>query len=317
MRGSHASTEAGSGGVAKTGTERRGATDRRQGRDRRVEAEAVQSERRIGFDRRTLRERRSGLGRERPASTTEAGSPGLELFAPRLRQLAHLDLSEAEAERHWGAIARHRRNLLDRLGRDVGDEVAALDYFLSINPRLTRPTVIESEALAAVERDAMTDGLTGLFNRRYLEAGLEREVRRFRRYGTTVSLILFDLDGFKNANDRYGHPVGDRALREVAGLVSRHLRAADIACRYGGDEFAVVLPDADGGNTWLAAERIRVDIGSHFVERQIAGCTLGLTVSAGLATIGEGCGTAESMLRLADRRLYGAKVAGGDRVAPG
>ncbi len=312
------------GGLAE---ERRGHGERRKGKSRRRENAHVSVERRIGFDRRALRDRRSGartsdgaqLGLSLPADAwpPDARPDDETAFAARLRQLTRLDLPEAEAERHWKAIARNRKILVERLGRDVGEEVAALDYFLNINPRMTRPALIESSTLVAFERDAMTDALTGLFNRRYLETGLRRELERCRRYGAKTSLLMFDLDRFKEANDRYGHLAGDLALKTLGELIGRHLRAIDIPCRYGGDEFAVVLPDADRGNAWLAAERIRVDVGCHFMEQKITGATLGLTVSAGLATYGEQGTTVEALVEAADRALYAAKLAGGDRVTPG
>ena len=307
-------------------TERRGPTDRRKGRRRQMD-KAVPLDRRTGFDRRTLRERRGMSSRQGGGVIPEwvaqslspaAPSPALSaLFRSRLRQLTRIELSEAEAERHGKAFARHRRNLTDRLGRDVGDEVAILDYFLNVSPRLLQPVIIESADLAVVEHDALTDALTGLFNRRCLESSLKREVARCRRHGVTSSLVLLDLDAFKAANDRFGHGVGDAVLRALGELICRHLRAVDIPCRYGGDEFGVVLPDTDRSHAQLVAERIRSDARSHFAERVVGGCKVAVTVSVGVATYGPTCATLDALLQAADRALYEAKATGGDRVAVG
>lgn len=320
--------------LGRSGKERRGSTDRRRGADRRQSDQLVSTERRIGFDRRTLRDRRaSGQRREAPsdsgsgaAATVSSTPPRAPRFSPitfleqappfalRLQELAHLELSEAEAERQWRAIARHRRNLSDRLGREVGQAVATLDYFVNISPRLAQPTVIESATLEEIERNAMLDALTGLFNRRFLEASLQREAERCRRHRVKASLLMLDLDDLKATNDRFGHPAGDLALQAVGELIRRHLRAVDIPCRYGGDEFAVVLPDTDPSDAALAAERIRADAAQYFVGRRVGGCYLALTVSVGVATYGMGCATVEALLQAADHALYRAKATGGNRV---
>ena len=319
--------------TGRSGRERRVTKDRRRGSERRESNHRVPVERRIGFDRRTLRDRRAPLGQRHDTqpiwgSGAEAMAPPRQRarpspvpflaeappFARHLLELAHLEMSEAEAERQWRAIARHRRNLSDRLGRDAGQQVATLDYFVNISPRLAQPTIIESAALDEIERNAMRDPLTGLFNRRFLEASLKREVERCRRHRVMVSLLMLDLDDLKATNDRFGHPAGDLALQALSELTCRNLRAVDIPCRYGGDAFAVVLPDTDPSNARVAAERISVDAGRYFAERSVGGCYLALTVTVGIATYGEGCATVEGLLQAADHALNQAKAAGGNRV---
>src|SRR5439155_24829222 len=126
-------------------------------------------------------------------------------YAARLQQIAHLQVPEAEAERLWREISRHRRELLRRLGRDVGRRVALLDYLLNIHPQHVDATIIETTALDAIERRAISDALTGLYDRGYFEHALKRELQRCQRNGNPVSLLLLDLDEFKEINDEYGH----------------------------------------------------------------------------------------------------------------
>ncbi len=230
-------------------------------------------------------------------------------------------MSRAEAERHWRAIARHRRNLLERLGRDVGQEVATLDYFLNVSPRLAQPTVIETTALAAIEREAIVDPVTGLFNRGFFKSSLRREVERCRRHRVMSSLLLLDLDHFKATNDRFGHGTGALALQALGELMHRHLRAVDIPCRYGGDEFAIILPDTETPAALAVAERITADVNRHFRDVPLGGRRLGLTVSGGGVTFSAGGGEEqgasplETLVAAADRALYAAKAGGGARVS--
>jgi diguanylate cyclase (GGDEF)-like protein len=316
--GEYRSTEA-----AAPEPERRGSKDRRAGSNRREREQPVPVERRIGFDRRTYRERRAAVERRNAVIMTATGVvlPGAlgEADAPpfldRLRDVVRVDVTEAEAQRHWRAIARNRENLLHGVGRDVGLEVAALDYFLNINPRLVGPAILERTALEEIERAAMVDVLTGLYNRRFLDAALAREVERCRRHHLGLSVLMFDLDNFKALNDRCGHDAGDVALQTLGELIGRRLRAVDIPCRYGGDEFAVVLPDTDRTHAADIGQRICADVARYFVDRRVAGCRLALTVSAGAADFGGERPSVETLLQGADRALYAAKAAGGNQVA--
>src|SRR5213594_4303928 len=176
-------------------------------------------------------------------------------YAARLEQLAHLHVPEAEAERLWRDLSRHRRELLRRLGRDVGERVALLDFLLNVHPHHVDATIIETTALDAIERRAISDALTGLYDRGYFEHALKREVERCHRAGTSSSLLLLDLDEFREVNDAYGSRVGDRVLRSVGDLIRKHVRAADVPCRVRGDELAIILPDAPQLDARVAAER--------------------------------------------------------------
>jgi diguanylate cyclase (GGDEF)-like protein len=215
------------------------------------------------------------------------------------------------------AIEAHGRELSSRLGRNVGLSVAALDYLVNISRDLVAPTIVEHEVLEVLEHRSVTDGLTGLFNRYHFEATLKREVARCMRYGARLSLLLMDVDQLKAVNDRWGHQVGDRVLGRVAGAIRNSLRGADIAFRYGGDEFAVILPDTDAGAGRLVAERICTNVAASLAEGVGPGASTKATVSGGLAELPLAAGSASEaqLIVAADQALYVAKSRGGNCVA--
>jgi len=246
-------------------------------------------------------------------------------YSTRLRQLGGLVVEEAEARALWREIVRHRRDVQQRLGRDVGQQVAMLDYVINVRRRLVQPQIIEKTALDAIAQLAIEDALTGLYNRRHFETELERETERCRRYGGSVSLLMLDLDHFKTINDRYGHPEGDRVLRKVGSLILHHVRAPDIACRCGGDEFAVILPDTPEADAVAVAERVRSAVEDAFLADTLGSPDLGEAASVSLTTekVTASCGTATvsaelsspgQLIAAADAALYRAKRAGGNRV---
>ncbi len=157
---------------------------------------------------------------------------------------------------------------------------------------------------------AMVDGLTGLFVRRYFDARREEEIERARRYDTSFSVVMLDIDNFKALNDTHGHQAGDRVLRRLAAAVKREMRAVDTAARYGGEEIAMLLPRTSAAEAYQVADRVRA---------AIAGCEqeagLVVTASLGVASYPE-CGASDSdeLLARADRALYRAKRAGKNRV---
>ncbi len=160
---------------------------------------------------------------------------------------------------------------------------------------------------------SLRDPLTGLFNRRYLEVSLARELQRCERRGLPLSVLMLDVDHFKRFNDTHGHAAGDALLGTVGRLIQAGVRAEDIACRYGGEEFTLVMPELDAAGVIARAEQLRRTIGMTTLQH--AGRTLGpVTVSIGIATHpGDGT-TPELLMQVADTMLYQAKAEGRDRV---
>jgi diguanylate cyclase (GGDEF)-like protein/excisionase family DNA binding protein len=179
--------------------------------------------------------------------------------------------------------------------------------------RMTTETPVSTLQEAAVrlsraEIEAMTDGLTGLYNHRYLHEHLIEELSRARHESRCLALLFCDLDFFKEYNDRLGHAAGDTALRAAARIIESCTRRADLVARYGGEEFVVVLPGTAEREAVEIAGRIRAAVAEHHLENG------GLTISIGVATYPEAAETKESLLEAADRALHVAKRLGRDRV---
>jgi len=169
--------------------------------------------------------------------------------------------------------------------------------------------VENSRLYAKAEQRARVDELTSLFNRRHFDESLKQEIDRHSRYGGALGLVLVDLDFFKAYNDKYGHMAGDKILAQIGQLVERSVRTTDIAFRYGGDEFAILLPQTVTDDAFIVAERVRGKIASEMRGKQIR-----ITASLGLASWpGDGV-TPDEILTAADRALYYAKQTGGDRT---
>lgn len=158
------------------------------------------------------------------------------------------------------------------------------------------------------------DALTGLYNHRFFQEALEKEFDRSKRYKREFSLILFDIDHFKNVNDTYGHLVGDRVLVAISRATERSVRESDIIARYGGEEFVVILPETDFNSAKAVAERLRGDIEKRVTE--IDGATIRVTISAGYTSYNPGATIQDrrALIGMADKALYIAKQSGRNMV---
>ena len=199
---------------------------------------------------------------------------------------------------------------LDRRERFTEEELMLVEQFIGILVQPLRNAWRYQDAMES----AMTDGLTGLGNRRALDAALSRNIEQARRYGKPLSVLLCDLDHFKAINDTLGHAAGDEILMLTSERLRQHIRASDLGFRYGGEEFAVLLPHTDSDSALKAATRLKQALGGSpmvYEDRHIT-----VTASVGVATLSEG-DTAESLIGSADRALYEAKAQGRDRVVLG
>jgi len=245
------------------------------------------------------------------------------LFGSACTGMLTLDKREAGfyTERHaqtasafaaQAAIALENARLYEKSQREIAERRRAEDELREANRRL-QLQIAEVEALEVRLREQATrDPLTGLYNRRFFAETLHRELARCRREARPLSLALIDLDHFKEVNDAHGHEAGDRVLEEFGRFLLERTRDADIACRYGGEEFVVLLPGAAGADAGLRAEQWRAAAQRVRVAHQAR--ELVLTISIGVAEFPTHATNADDLIRIADVALYQAKREGRNRV---
>lgn len=205
----------------------------------------------------------------------------------------------------------------DYLSKPFQDEELEARIFAALRVKAAHAELKERNhqletMLHHVEALAITDALTGLFNRRRFADVLKREFAVTKRYRNTLSCLMLDLDHFKRVNDQYGHDAGDQVLKEAARRISSSLREVDVPARYGGEEFAILLPHTGKREAFVVAERLRNAVKG--VEFHFGGDTLRISASIGISgNIDVPTGQAEDLVKAADLALYEAKRAGRDR----
>ena len=221
--------------------------------------------------------------------------------------------------------------LVEDTAEEMGRLVKALD--LGVNDYLIRPVdqnELKARCATQIRRKryedhlrasyhlsmelAVTDSLTGLYNRRYLQTHLDNMIERAQHEGKPISVMMMDIDHFKAVNDTHGHSAGDAVLKEFAGRVQRCIRGMDLAARHGGEEFVVVMPDTDLEHASGVAERLREMVAESAMHYAEENTDIPVTVSIGVAGIVGPAGGADDLLRLADEALYQAKNNGRNRV---
>ncbi len=219
------------------------------------------------------------------------------------RAIAHLDLRETQSVEIWDDMLSRRRELTDLVGRQVSLKTALMDV-LSSAGLLRVPILIEYDDLKRLELNAVTDPLTGLYNRRLFAETFEKELNRAQRYGQPLGLVTLDLHRFKEVNDKHGHPRGDDVLRAAAATLKKALRTSDSAFRVGGDEFALLLPQTDSPQALALCRRVQTVFAEMLQPLQL---TVSVGMDHGVAIFPQDAEQADQLIRIADERLYQLK----------
>jgi len=227
--------------------------------------------------------------------------------------LTSLELNSDEAKKYWSDVLVHRQKLSDALEREVCLIPAIIDYLYFKIRSLKSPQIVDSNAFAKVVKESTHDSLTGLFNRTYFCETLEQQIASANRLNANLSMLFLDIDDFKEVNDSFGHQAGDMVLSSFAGMIQEETRGSDIATRYGGEEFVILMTHTDCISALVLAKRIREKIAkkAHIID----GKSHHLTVSGGIASYPVHAQTAKDLIKLADSALYRAKGAGKNNIS--
>lgn len=221
------------------------------------------------------------------------------------KAIARIDLPPAQSLDYWNQILARRVELSESMGKRVSLRTAMVDV-LAATSFLRVPILVEYEEFKKLQLNAATDSLTGLYNRRLFEEYCDKEFNRAKRYGQHLALVLLDLHRLKEVNDRYGHLRGDEVLQLAAATLRKNLRASDFAFRIGGDEFALLLPQADPEQAATLCDRLRANFESESAPMKLG---TSVTIDYGIAVHPQDGDTKEILVRLADERLYQLKNA--------
>jgi len=231
------------------------------------------------------------------------------VYQEALRHLVGKDFQSNIASRYWQAAVHHREQVIGNGPGKLGLRPALLDYLHQIVCEINDPRIVEASDLEAIRKASMSDGLTGLFNQSYFKSHLEKMVnQRPAPDEPPTAVVLFDLDHFKQYNDRCGHLAGDAALRKVAELIAAGVRQGDVASRYGGEEFGIILHRVTSEQVFTVTNRIRAAIEATVFEGQEKLDNNNLTISAGFALYTDPQESALDLIRRADAELYRAKL---------
>ncbi|MBK5273468.1 MAG: GGDEF domain-containing protein [Desulfuromonadales bacterium] len=213
------------------------------------------------------------------------------------------------SSQYWKRITDHVDRLIRPEYRGQGFLPAILHFLQYEADVSTSPLLIESDYIENIRHSSITDGLTGLYNQSFFKASLQKQIHRAQRHPLTFfSIVLFDMDHFKEFNDTAGHLAGDHVLQRVADIIREGLRESDIAARYGGEEFALLLPQTSRAMARKVAQRIRIAIERELFAGQEQLSSENLTISGGIAEYPYDAESADTLIEFADLELYKSKT---------
>ena len=233
---------------------------------------------------------------------------GLAVYVELLHMLTHMRFEPDEAKEHWNAVIRHRQELEDAVGYEMDLSVGLVSYFVQVSRKMKNPKVIELKLFEETRASAYKDELTGLHNFRFFQEFLGWEVGRCERSGGEFSIAMGDLDNFKSYNDRFGHDVGNEALKAVGNALEEVGRDQDVVVRYGGEEFVLIMPETSKEDAGRVADRVCRAIAK--LELSGSHSKNGVTMSLGVASYPADAVEPEALIRCADRAMYTAKAKG-------
>lgn len=233
---------------------------------------------------------------------------GDDLYVKILFYITHHVFLKEDSKKLWEEILTHKYYLSKVLNRNIEITVATLDYLTNIKCKIENPKLIGEAFIGKIAELSSSDGLTKLFNRSYLLVKLRDELKRYKRYKTTFSFAILDIDDFKKVNDQYGHPKGDEILIKLAIVLNNARRDLDICARYGGEEFAIILPHTNSNEAKSISERVRNKVEDHFKN------DIKITISMGVSNCPESSIVLEDLIKKADDALYESKTSGKNKV---
>ncbi len=231
---------------------------------------------------------------------------GNEIYPTFLYLIANLEFDEKEAIEHYNSIKKHHQKMSSLLKRDVDIRVAVADYFVSNKKMIKDPVILEIHLFKKTYKAGVTDSLTSLYNYSFLKGALPHEIAQSKRYVEPLSVIFFDLDDFKEINDKIGHERANLFLKAFAGIIKNSIREMDLPFRYGGEEFVIILPKTDKFGALAVAERIRKSYKESSIEKE----GISASVSGGIASYPVDDDRAQNLIRKADEAMYRAKARG-------